>query len=99
MRITLAFRGSEDFSWILIKLKCNTTQNNTFLREHPVMFGSNWTNFAEHNASGFSFCGWWKVKQQVGSWMLHLKLIYIQNSLDVMVIWDNLMAAEMDPWS
>ena len=69
------------------------------MRTLQSSFGSNWTNFAEHNASGFSFCGWWKAKQQVRSWMLHLKLIYIQNSLDVLVVWDDLMAAEMDPWS
>ena len=32
VRIALVFRGCEDFSWIIIDLKCNTLQIHFFTR-------------------------------------------------------------------
>lgn len=61
VRIAPVFRGCEDFSWILIALKCNTLQIHFFHENNLVEFGSFLINFAEHNAICFSFCAWWKA--------------------------------------
>ena len=64
VRIALVFRGCEDFSWILIDSKCNNITNTFFHKNNLVQFGSFLINFAEHNASCFSFCAW---KSKVGN--------------------------------